>query len=132
MTKSSMAPGGSLSFDDGRIIRAVSEAGLEVLGRARADLIGASLRVILPLPTRVLFDAHLWPRLALHGRADNVYVTLLGAADRHIPVLLTAKRATRGGVSRTDFDFVVVRRRDLLERELSWAADGPERPPRTK
>jgi sigma-B regulation protein RsbU (phosphoserine phosphatase) len=132
MNKGPMAPGGSLSFDDGRIIRAVSEAGLGVLGRTRAELVGAPLKVILPLSTRIFFDAHLWPRLALHGRADDVYVTLLGADDRHIPVLLNAKRATRGGLARTDCDFVVVRRRDLLERELAWAADGPAGPPRTK
>ena len=127
-----MASGGSLSFDDGRVIRAVSEAGAAALGRPRAELVGAPLRAILPLATRVFFDAHVWPRLALLGRADDVYVTLLGAGDRPVSVLLTATRDARGGVPRTEFDFVVVDRRRLFERQLARATSDAELPPRAK
>lgn len=127
-----MASGGSLSFDDGRVIRAVSEAGAAALGRPRAELVGAPLRDILPLAARVFFDAHVWPRLALRGRADDVYLTLLGAGGRPVPVLLTATRDARGGVPRTECDFVVVRRRRPPERELARAAPDVEGAPGAK
>ncbi len=114
---------GSLSFDDGRVIRDVDEAGATLLGRARAELVGQALSAILPLAARVFFDAHVLPLLALNGRVDSVYVMLLGAGNRSVPVLLNAMRVERPTGARTDCTFVAVQgRRLLLARELAWAA----------
>ncbi|MCU0687732.1 MAG: PAS domain-containing protein [Polyangiaceae bacterium] len=116
------APVGSLSFDDGRIIRDVNRAGVELLGRSRAALVGQPLNVILPLAARIFFDAHLLPVLMLEGRVEAVYVSLRGPNDRPIPVLLDAKRIAHEGVTRNLCGFVSVRGRHLLERELAWVA----------
>jgi phosphoserine phosphatase RsbU/P len=86
-----------------------------LLGRARVELVGTPLKAILPLATRIFFDAHLWPRLALHGWVDDLYISLLGAGGRPLPVLLTATRGARGGLLRTECDFVVIRRRPFLD-----------------
>ncbi|HEU4538640.1 MAG TPA: PAS domain-containing protein [Polyangiaceae bacterium] len=111
----------SLSFDDGRVIRCVSEAGARLLGRPRAELVGQPLNLVLPLASRIFFDMHLLPVLALKGQTDAMFLSLLRADGRPVPVLLTARRDLRGGGVRTDCGFLEVRRRDLLERELAWA-----------
>lgn len=111
----------SLSFDDGRVIRDVNEAGAQLLGRPRAELVGQALSVVLPLASRIFFDTHLLPVLALKGQTDAMFLSLLGAGGRPISVLLTARRDVRGGSARTECGFLAVRRRDLLERELAWA-----------
>lgn len=127
-----MTSGGSFSFDDGRVIRSANEPCVAALGRARAELIGAPLRAILPLATLVFFDAHLWPLLSLRGRVDDIYVSLLGADGRPIPVRLTATRTAREGGARTEVDFLVTPHRRPAERASDRAAPAPKGSTRAK
>ncbi len=117
------APCGFLSFDEERVVRYVNAAGAALLGRPREALIGGALSAVLPLASRLFFDSHLLPLLALHGRADEIYVSLLGADGAPVPVLLSAARAADEGGPRTDLAFLAMRRRNLLERELVGAAE---------
>lgn len=126
------APVGSLSFDDGRVIREVNGAGAALLGRTRAELVGEPLSVILPLAARIFFDAHLLPVLMLEGRVEAIYISLRGPNGRPIPVLLDAKRLAHEGVTRTHCAFVSVRGRRLLERELAWVAGNLDEAMRSK
>ena len=99
------APCGFLSLsDDGTILRANATLGV-LLGYESGDLHGLPFHMILAAGGRVFCQTHLFPLLLLHGKAEEIYLSLRSRAGADVPVLLCAARrelapdAANGGVS---------------------------------
>ena len=116
------APCGFLSLsDDGTILRANATLGV-LLGYESGDLHGLPFHMILAAGGRVFCQTHLFPLLLLHGKAEEIYLSLRSRAGADVPILLCAVRrelapdAANGGVN--DCVFIPIHRRLRFEEEL--------------
>jgi len=112
------APCGFLSFaDDGAIV--VCNATLaRRLGYTPADLVGRSVETIFALATRIFHQTHFFPLIRLHGRADEIFLTLRTRDGEDVGVLVNAARRARDGTVVNDCALIEVRERRKFEDEL--------------
>jgi anti-anti-sigma regulatory factor len=112
------APCGFLSLaDDGRLL-AVNATLLGWLGYEEGELTGRHFEALLPAGGRIFYQTHFFPLLKLHGRAEEVYLSLRARAGGDVPVLANAARRERGGSAANDCVFVPMRQRRRFEDEL--------------
>lgn len=112
------APCGYLSTAEDGTMLAVNETLAELLGQSRDALLGQGIDLILPLPSKIFYQSYLFPMVTLHGRAEEIYMTLLQHDGGRLPTLVNAARRKRGDQTVNDFIFFVVHRRHQFEREL--------------
>lgn len=119
------APAGFVAFrDDGTVTFA--NATLErLLGRAPGALEGTPLESILTVPSRIFYQTHFFPMLKLHGRADEIYLTLQGAADT-VHVLANVVRHDDASEARNDCVLLPIHERRKYEEELLKAKKSAE------
>ncbi len=121
------APCGFLSFgDDGRIEH-INTTLLEMLGSEEADAVGRHVETILSVGARIFYQTHWFPLLRLHGRADEIFLTLRSAEGEEIGVLVNAVRRERDDRSAYDCILMRVRERKKYEDELLRARREAER-----
>ena len=126
------APCGFLTLlDDGTIERANATL-TRMLGYSDGELAGLPVDRILPVPTRIFYQTHLFPLLKLHGRADEVYVTLRTKDGVSLPTLLNAARLERGGGLVNDFVLIQMKERSEYEDAIIAARKEAEEAVRTK
>ncbi len=113
-----LAPCGLLSLADDGTIRQVNATLLELLGRTREEVLGASVERILTVAGRIFYQTHLFPLLALHGRADEIFLLLKHASGEDVGALVNAVRRERDGAFATDVALMVVRERRKYEDAL--------------
>jgi len=100
-------PGGVLGLSaDLHILDANATMG-DLIGRSPSALLGEPLDSLLSAPSRILFQTHVFPVLAAHGRVEEVFLTLVDATGVPVPVLLNAARSE--GPAGQRFDVLVVR-----------------------
>ena len=93
------APCGFLRFADDGAILAVNATLLGWLGRGREDLVGPARRdASSPPGGRIFYQTHFFPLLKLHGRAEEIYLSLRGARRRR---RARAASTPRGASART-------------------------------
>ncbi|MEJ7811738.1 MAG: ATP-binding protein [Gemmatimonadaceae bacterium] len=120
------APCGFVSFtDDGRITAANATLA-EMLGHAEGELTDRPLESLLTIASRIFFQTHLFPLLRLHGRAEEIFVTLRARDGADVPVLVNVARRERDGVVVSDCVLVPLRRRNLYEEQLLQARRAAE------
>jgi signal transduction histidine kinase len=121
------APCGFLSFGDDGTVLLANRMLLEMLGHARADVVGAPVERLLTVGSRIFYQTHWLPLLRMHGRAEEIFLTLRSAGDEAVGVLANAVRHERDG--RTVYDCVLmrVRERQKYETELLEARRTAER-----
>ena len=120
------APCGFLSFtDDGRIVD-VNTTLVEALGYERSELVGRHVEATMGVGSRIFFQTHLFPLVAMHGRAEEIFLLLRGKQGGDVPMLLNAVRRERDGVQLTDCVLVRVRERQKYESELLAARRSAE------
>ena len=126
------APCGFLAFaDDGTVLTANATL-LGWLGRAEGELCGRHFESILPPGGRIFYHTHFFPLLKLHGRAEEIYVSLRSPDGTDLPVLVNAVRAERGGSNVNDCVFVPMRQRRRFEDEILAAKREAEEANRAK
>lgn len=126
------APCGFLSFgDDGRVLTANATL-LGWLGLGAGELAGRHLESLLPAGGRIFYQTYFFPLLALHGRAEEVYLSLRGAGGEDVPVLANAARRRRGGAHVNECVFVPMRQRRRFEDEILAAKREAEEANRVK
>ena len=126
------APCGFLAFaDDGRILLA-NRTLLGWLGREPDTTVGRHVECLLPPGGRIFYQTHFFPLLRLHGRAEEIYLSLRGANGGDVPVLANAVRAERDGAPVNDCVFVPMRQRRRFEEEILAAKREAEQANRAK
>jgi phosphoserine phosphatase RsbU/P len=116
------APCAFVAFtDDGHILE-TNERLLKMLGCAKSDLVGRHIEQFLTLPSRIFYQTHFFPLLALHGNAEEILMTLRSQAGESIPVLAYAARDASGNRC----IFVPVHQRQKYEEELLAARRAAE------
>jgi PAS domain S-box-containing protein len=90
-------PCGFLSFtDDGRI-QQVNARLLERLGYRREELEGRHVESLMNVGSRIFYQTHLFPLIAMKGRADEIFLLLRASNGEDIGFLLNAQRYERNG-----------------------------------
>lgn len=126
------APCGFLSFtDDGRIIM-INATLLDSLGYELDELQGRHVENILPLAGRIFYQTHFFPLLKLHGKAEEIYLSLRAKNGAEVPVLANAKRRAREGVIVNDCILMQIRERNQYEDEILHAKKVAEEATRAK
>jgi PAS domain S-box-containing protein len=126
------APCGFLSLaDDGRVL-AVNATLLGWLGYGEDELTGRHFETLLPPGGRIFYQTHFFPLLKLHGRAEEVYLSLRARDGGDLPVLANAARGEREGSPVSDCVFVPMRQRRRFEDELLAARREAEEANRVK
>lgn len=109
------APCGFLAVSDDGTILVVNRTLTELLGFTRDELAGRSVQSILTPGNRVFYQTHFFPLLKLHGRADEIYLTLRRKDGGELPVLVNAVRHERGGSMVADCVLIRIHQRKLFE-----------------
>lgn len=126
------APCGFLAFADDGTVLTVNATLLGWLGRAADELVGRHVETIFPPGGRIFYQTHFFPLLKLHGRAEEIYISLRNAGGPDVPVLVNALRRERGGSHVNDCIFVPMRQRRRFEDEILAAKREAEEANRTK
>jgi anti-anti-sigma regulatory factor len=126
------APCGFLSLADDGLVLAANATLLGWLGYGEGGLEGRHFETVLPPGGRIFYQTHFFPLLKLHGRAEEVYLSLRSRDGREVPVLANAARAERGGSPVNDCVFVPMRQRRRFEDELLAARREAEEANRVK
>ena len=121
------APCGFVSFiDDGTIV-AVNSTLAQLLGTTRVELMGWHLQKILTPGARVFYQTHLFPLLKVHGRLDEIYLTLRAKDGSDVNMLMHGLRRERNGVFVSDWVLVRMQQRFQYEGELLEARRAADR-----
>ena len=112
------APCGFLSFtDDGEILM-INATLLDSLGYAEGELRGRHVESLLPVASRIFYQTHFFPLLRLHGKVEEVYLSLRAKSSAEVPVLVNAVRRERVSVMVNDCILVQMRQRNQYEDEI--------------
>lgn len=126
------APCGFLSFnDDGKVIT-INATLLDSLGYELDELQGRHVETILPVAGRIFYQTHLFPLLKLHGKVEEVYLSLRAKNGADVPVLANAKRSARDGAVVNDCILMQIRQRNQYEDEILQAKKVAEEATRAK
>lgn len=120
------APCGYLSFDDAGTILLANTTLARMVGYERDALIGLHIGALLPVAARIFYNTHFFPLLKLHGRAEEIYLTLRRRDGDEVPTLANAVRRQRSGQTVNDCVVVPMRQRHEFERELVHARRAAE------
>jgi PAS domain S-box-containing protein len=126
------APCGFLSFADDSKIMQVNATLLDSLGYALDELQGLHVETILPVASRIFYQTHFFPLLKLHGKVEEVYLSLRAKNGAEVPVLANAIRRERGGVVINDCILMQIRQRNRYEDEILQAKKLAEEATRAK
>jgi sigma-B regulation protein RsbU (phosphoserine phosphatase) len=126
------APCGFLVFaDDGKIMM-VNATLLDLLGHEPDELLGRHVETILTIAGRIFYQTHFFPLLKLHGRVDEIYLSLRSKGGAEVPVLVNAVRREREGTVGYHCVFVPMRQRNQYEDEILQAKKTAEEATRAK
>ncbi len=108
---------------DGRgVILALNRNALQVTGGSAEAWLGQPLETLLPLPSRIFLQTHVWPMLLMHGSAREIQLQLFDAQRQRLPVLVNCERRRDGdaefGVGVWVWVFFVAHERSRFEAEL--------------
>lgn len=127
------APAGFLSFrDDGTIVHANATLA-DMLGHDATSLVGRHIDTILTVAGRIFHQTHFFPLVTLHGRADEIYLTLRTAGGEPVHVFTNAVRREVEGMGwRTDCVILRIHERQKYEQQLLLARSLAEEANRSK
>lgn len=120
------APCGYLAFrDDGYIVELNATLG-EWLEHDPAALAGKHVDAVLTVASRIFYQTHLFPLVTLHGRAEEIFLSLRTRGGAPLPVLANAARREEAGGAVTRCVFLPLRERRKYEDELLEAKRAAE------
>lgn len=121
-----LAPCGLISVRDDGIIVAANLTLVTMTEQLGEELAGRSIETLLTTPSKIFYQTHVFPMVKLHGRADELYMTLRTRSGAPVPVLVNAIRREREGGAEIDFAIVRIREREKYELELIRAKQAVE------
>jgi signal transduction histidine kinase len=111
-------PCGFLSFTDDGQIQQVNSRLLERLGYRREEVEGRSFESLMNVGSRIFYQTHLFPLIAMKGGADEIFLLLKAANGEDIGFFLNAVRRERNGVAINDCALMRVEERRKFEEAL--------------
>ncbi len=112
------APCGFLSVADDGSVELVNATLATMLATPADAIVGRHVDQLFKPPSRIYYQTHVFPILKLQGRVEEVYVSLNGAGNQEVPVLLNARRLLRGDHFVSDWVVVPMRQRNEYETAL--------------
>ena len=119
-------PCGFLSFTDDGKIQQVNARLLERLGYRREEVEGRPFESLMNVGSRIFYQTHLFPLIAMKGLADEIFVLLRASDGEDIGFLLNAVRHERNGVTVNDCALMRVEERRKFEDALVRAKKAAE------
>lgn len=111
-------PCGFLSFTDDGQIQQVNAVLLEGLGYRREEVEGRPFESLMNVGSRIFYQTHLFPLIAMKGRADEIFLLLRASDGKDIGFLLNAVRHEREGRAINDCALMRVEERRKFEDAL--------------
>lgn len=111
-------PCGLVAVGDDGGIRAANRELTDWLGRDASQLRGQNIDVLFTSAGRLLYHSYVYPLLKLHGRVDEIELSLQGENGKRIDVLLSAQRNLEADAGLIRCVFHRVRERQRLEDQL--------------
>ena len=108
------------------LIAAVNTCFLELIGHDGPFWLGRSMEDMLPVPSRIFLQTHLWPMVLHDGHIDEVKLEVLDALGVRTPVLANCQRTITAGVESYCWVLFVSRERSRFEAELLEARNRAE------
>lgn len=121
-----LAPCGLVSVRDDGIIVAANLTLAVLTEHVGEELPGRSIETLLTVPSRIFYQTHVFPMVKLHGRADELYMTLRTRSGAPVPVLVNAIRREIEGGAEVDLAILRIREREKYEVELIRAKKAVE------
>jgi diguanylate cyclase (GGDEF)-like protein/PAS domain S-box-containing protein len=104
---------------DGRgAILALNRNALQLIGGCAEALLGQPLESLLPLPSRMFLQTHVWPMLLHDGSAREIHLQLFDAQRQRLPVMVNCERSRDGDAECWVWVFFVASERSRFEAEL--------------
>ena len=126
------APCGFLTLTESGVILAMNATLLALLAYERHELDGHHIDTLLPLAGRVFFHTYLFPLVAMHGKAEEIFLNLRSKQGAQVPVLTNAVRHERQGQAVYDCVFMPMHQRSQYEDEILRAKKAAEEAIRLK
>ena len=119
--------------DGAGVILSLNRSALQFTGKTTKALLGQALNSLLPLPSRIFLQTHVWPMLLQEGSVREIHLQLFDAQQNRLPVMVNCERRrdsdndndndNDGSGSRSDTDrwvwvFFVASERSRFEAEL--------------
>jgi PAS domain S-box-containing protein len=111
-------PCGFVSFGDDGQIQRVNARLLDVLGYKREEVEGRHVETLMNVGSRIFFQTHLFPLLAMKGSADEIFLLLKSSDGEDVGFLLNAARRVRDGKTVNDCALMRVQERRKFEDAL--------------
>lgn len=120
------APCGFLAFTDDSKIVAVNATLLQILGYELEEMQGQQIQSILPIASRIFYQTHFFPLLKLHGKVEEIYISLKPKQGEALPILLNAVRKERSDIIVNECICMMMHQRNRYEDELLQAKKDAE------
>ncbi len=112
------APCGFLSSTDDGKIMAVNVTLLNILEYEPEELQGQHIESILPIASRLFYQTHLFPLIKMHGKVDEIFLSLQTKNKKEVPVLINGISRKSKGQIFNDWVFMPMHRRSEYEDQL--------------
>src|SRR4051812_22276029 len=119
-------PCGFLSFTDDGQIKQVNARLLERLGYRREEVEGRPFESLMNVGSRIFYQTHLFPLIAMQGRADEIFILLKASNGEDVGFFLNAVRHERDGQIVNDCALMRVEERRKFEDALVRARNAAE------
>jgi diguanylate cyclase (GGDEF)-like protein/PAS domain S-box-containing protein len=107
-----------LVTDGAGVILGINRNALQLIGGRVEALLGQPLESLLPLPSRMFLQTHVWPMLLKDGSVREIHLQLLDAQRQRLPVLVNCEQRRDGDRECWIWVFFVARERSRFEAEL--------------
>jgi PAS domain S-box-containing protein len=111
-------PCGFVSFGDDGMIQRINARLLAVLGYKREEIEGRHVESLMNVGSRIFFQTHLFPLVAMKGNAEEIFLLLKSSQGEDVGFLLNAARHVRDGKAVNDCALMRVQERRKFEDAL--------------
>ena len=107
-----------LVTDGAGVILALNRSALQITGRTVEASLGQPLDSLLPLPSRMFLQTHVWPMLLHEGSVREIHLQLFDAQQNRLPVMVNCERRRDGDAESWVWIFFVASERSRFEADL--------------
>ena len=107
-----------LVTDGNGAILSINRSALQVTGGNAEVWAGQTLDSLLPRPSRMFLQTHVWPMLLKHGSVREIQLQMLDAQGQRLPVLVNCERSPEGDGKSWVWVFFIAGERNRFEAAL--------------